>query len=210
MGRFGEEAAVEVRFELEETVVDTEAVIFEAAGEQDEVLLLAGEALEDLKQLVGGAVERVVKLGFEFLAALLPTEGLFTQISDFAMDVEVQALKMVEFAGVSEHLNAKRRADGERRTAWVFVELADFVGGGVGVFANGDFDEFRSAGRKNAAKGQLSSLSRSHGEMHSAGEQKQKQDGSEFAPEIHGSSEMREGVEGVAEAAAARAEGFAG
>jgi len=35
----------------------------------------------------------------------------------------------------------------------IFVDLADVVGGLIGVFANGNFDEFGGAGFEDAAEG---------------------------------------------------------
>ena len=45
----GEELAVELGLELEEGVIDAQAVVFHAALEEHEELLLAGKALENLQ-----------------------------------------------------------------------------------------------------------------------------------------------------------------
>jgi len=149
----------EVGLELEEAVVDTEAVVLHAAREKYKVFLLAGEAFEDLEELGGGGVECVIELGFESLLALFPTESLFTEIGDFAVDVQVQALEMMEFGRITEHFGAKRGAHLEGRAGGLLVKLANFVSCGVGVFLDSDFDDLGGASGKNAAEGQLGGLS---------------------------------------------------
>ena len=49
--RFGQELAVQVRFELQQRVVDSQAIVFHAALEQHDQFLLAREPFKDLEQL---------------------------------------------------------------------------------------------------------------------------------------------------------------
>jgi len=153
--RLGKQLAVELGLELEEGVIDAEAVVFHAALEQHQELLLAGEALEDLKELTGGSAEGVIEFCFVGLCVFFPAEGLLSKVGYFAMDVEVLALEMVEFAGQFKHFGAERCAHFELQFFGIFVELADVVSGLVGVFADGDFDELGGAGFEDAAEGEL-------------------------------------------------------
>jgi len=89
------------------------------------------------------------------MSALLPAEGLLPEVGNFAVDVEVLSLKVVEFAGQLKHFGAKRSADFKLQFFGIFVDLTNVVGGLIGVFANGDFDEFGSAGFEYAAEGEL-------------------------------------------------------
>src|SRR5581483_1748766 len=191
---FGEEAAVHVGFELEKGVIDAQAVIAHAAGDQVEVLLLAGQAFEDLKKLRGGGVQSVIEFDFVSFGALLPAEGFFAEVGDFAVNVQIQSLEMMEIGGEGEHAGAQGGADFKSRCAGIFVELANFVGCGVGIVADGDFNEFRSAAGKDAAESELcgSGIGRSGGQ-----EEENQQNGSERkeggASHSHRMVEMREG-----------------
>ena len=51
--RFGKQFSVELGFKLKKGVVDAETVIFHAALQQHQQLLLARKALEDLEELRG-------------------------------------------------------------------------------------------------------------------------------------------------------------
>ena len=84
---------------------------------------------------------------------MLPAEGFFAEVGDFAVDVEVLSLEMVEFAGQLKHFGAKRSANFKLQFFGIFVDLADVVGGLIGVLANGNFDEFGGAGFEDAAEG---------------------------------------------------------
>lgn len=52
----GQQFVVQVRFELQESVVDAETVVFHAALEHGDQFLLASEALENLHQLRCGRI----------------------------------------------------------------------------------------------------------------------------------------------------------
>jgi len=112
--RLGEEIAVKVGFELEEGVVDAQAVVFHAALQQHDQFLLASKTLKNLEKLGGRSVQRVVEAGFVGFRALLPAEGLFAEVGDFAVDVEILVLEMVHLRGEFEHLGAQGCADFER------------------------------------------------------------------------------------------------
>src|SRR5581483_7911578 len=191
---FGEEATIHVGFELEKGVVDTQAVIAHAAGDQVEVLLLAGQAFKDLEELRSSRVQRVIEFDFVSFGALLPAEGLFPQVGDFAVNVQIQSLEMMEIGSKSEHAGAQGGADFERRCAGIFVELANFVGCGVGIVADGDFNEFRSAAGKDAAEREFfrGGIRGSRGEEEeNQKEGSERQEGGAF--HSHRMVEMREG-----------------
>lgn len=123
--RLGEQVAIEVGFELEKGIVDAEAVIFHAALKEHDQFLLAGQTFEDLEELGGGGVERVVESGFVGFGALLPTERLFAEVGDFAVDVEVLILEVIHLRGEFEHFGAQGCSDFEGGLAGIVVELAD-------------------------------------------------------------------------------------
>src|SRR5690242_6084925 len=90
---FGQETAVEVRFEIEKSIVDAETVVAEAARKQVKVLLLAGEAFEDLQKLGGGRIEGVIELHLVFFGTLFPGKGLFAKIRDLTVHIKVEVLE---------------------------------------------------------------------------------------------------------------------
>jgi hypothetical protein len=79
---------------------------FMRRGEGFDVFLLAGQALEDLEELGGGGVQGVIEFGFVGDVALAPAEGFFAEAGDFAVDVEILGLEMVELGGKGEHFGA--------------------------------------------------------------------------------------------------------
>src|SRR5574337_131475 len=119
------------------------------------MFLLARQALEDLEELGGGGIQSVIEFDLVDFGGLFPAKCLFTKIGDFAMNVEVQPLKVMEVGRQREHFRAQSRAHLEGGSAGVVIELANLVGGRIGIVAHGDFDEFRAAGRKEAAKSEL-------------------------------------------------------
>src|SRR6266571_4944529 len=54
---FRQQLAVQVGFELQQRIIDAQAIVLHPAFEGDHVFLLPRQPLEDLHQLVGGAVE---------------------------------------------------------------------------------------------------------------------------------------------------------
>src|SRR5712691_3094389 len=59
--RFGQKTAVEVRFELQQGVVDAQAVVFHAPRNQVHMLLLAGQPLKNLQKLRRRRIQSVVE-----------------------------------------------------------------------------------------------------------------------------------------------------
>ena len=53
---FGEELAIQIGFELQECVVDAQAIVFHAARDQHHVFLLARKAFADLHELGGRGI----------------------------------------------------------------------------------------------------------------------------------------------------------
>ena len=153
-GGLWEDALGEVGFELEEGVVDAEAVVLNAALEEVGEFLLARQALANLEKLGGFGVDRVVEGDLTVIGGLFPTKSLFAEVGNFAVNVEIQALEVMELCDQLEDFGAKGLPDLKWRGTGVFVELADFVGGGLGILIDLDLDEFRAAGFEDAAVGE--------------------------------------------------------
>lgn len=153
--RLGQQFVIEVGFELQQSVVDAEAVVLHAALEQGDKFLLARETFENLHQLRGGGVQRVIEFRFVDFGAFFPTEGFFAEIRDTAMDVEVLSLKILQIGGQFEHFAAQWGAHLKRQGSGVFIELADFEGGRVGIVMDDDLNELGRAGFEDAAIGKL-------------------------------------------------------
>ena len=151
---FGEDTLGEVGVEFEEGVVDAETVVFDAALKDLDELLLAGQAFADLQEVGGCGVYGVVEGDFMGFGATLQTEGFFAEVGNFAVDVEFDVVEVVQLGDELEDLLAEGGTDFKGSGAGVFVELADFVGGFVGVFVDFDFDEFGSAGFEDAPVGE--------------------------------------------------------
>src|ERR1700719_706430 len=90
------------------------------------------------------------------LCAALPAEHLLAEVGNFAVNIKILSLKVIQLVGERKHFGAQSGAYLKMRGAGVIIELADFVGGIVGVVADGNFDEFRCAGLEDAAKAELS------------------------------------------------------
>jgi hypothetical protein len=75
--RFGQEFVVQVGFELQESVVDAEAIVLHTPLEQSHQFLLPREAFKDLHQLGGRRIQRVVEFCFVDLRAFFPAESFF-------------------------------------------------------------------------------------------------------------------------------------
>src|SRR6266849_4889431 len=153
--RFRQQAAIEVGFELQKRVVDSQPVVAHAAQDQVHVFLLPRKPLENLQKLGGGRIQRVVEFGFVDFGSGFPAESLLAKVSDFPVYIQILTLKMFQLRCKIEHLRAQRRAHLERRSARIFVELADFIRGGIRILLHGDLTEFRRAGFEDAAKSQL-------------------------------------------------------
>src|SRR6202007_1963906 len=82
----GEQFVVVVTFDLQEDVVDAEVIVAHGANEIRKIGGLAGEAFENIDELRGGVVERVVEIGFVFFRALFVEQGFCAKIGEAAVD----------------------------------------------------------------------------------------------------------------------------
>src|ERR1017187_3092620 len=101
---FGEQVGVVVFSDLPENVVDAESVVTHGAPQVGKVRLLARESFKDLKELLGGAVERVVKFYLMRFAAAVVAEGFFAKVSNPAVHFELHAIEVVQLRGKIEYL----------------------------------------------------------------------------------------------------------
>lgn len=147
---FRQFALVQVTFKLQERVVDPETVVLHAALKKIDEFLLAGQTFANLQKLRGGRVERVIEFDLAGFRPVVPAESFFTQVGNLAMHVQIQALEIVEFRNQLENPAAQRRTHVKGQSAGIFVQLADFIGGDIGIFLDADFDELRGTGFKNA------------------------------------------------------------
>src|SRR6266850_7769985 len=153
--RFRQQAAIEIGFELQQRVVDSQPVVAHPARDQVDVLLLACQSLENLQKLRRRRIQRVVEFGFMDFGAGFPAERLLAKVGDFTVYIQILTLTMFQLRCKIEHLRAQRRAYLERRSTGILVELAYLVRGSVRIFTHRNLNEFRRAGFEDAAKSQL-------------------------------------------------------
>ena len=147
----GEQLVVVVAFNLQEHVVHAEVVVAHGADEIGKVGGLAGEAFEDVDELGGAVVERVVEIGFVPFRALFVEQGFCAEVGEAAVNFQIHILKIIELGGERKDALRERRADFEWLGVRVIVELAYVVGAGAGLI-DFDFDEFGVAGFENFAE----------------------------------------------------------
>ena len=70
--RFRQQAAIEIGFELQQRVVDSQPVVAHPARDQVDVFLLACQTFENLQKLRRGRIQRVVEFGFMDFGAGFP------------------------------------------------------------------------------------------------------------------------------------------
>ena len=116
-----------------------------------EIHLLPRQALEDIEQLRGGVVERVVKRHLVHLRALFVPERLLAQVGNPPVDRQIHALEIVEPARQFKNPLRQRRADGKRLRAGFFVKAANVVSPRAAV-AHFDLGEFRITRFENFAE----------------------------------------------------------
>ena len=150
--RFGQEPVVHVRFELTQGVVDPKAVVFYAPFEQDEVALLPRKTFEDLRELVGGGINRVIECRFMNFGVPLVPERLLAEICNFLLDIQVRDREVFQFGGKIENLLAHGRADFKRLRIRVLLKLADFKRG-LALITDLDLYEFGRTAFEHAAIG---------------------------------------------------------
>ena len=92
---FGEDTFGEIGVELEESVVDAEAIVFDAALKDFDELLLTGQAFADLEKVGGRGVYGVVEGYFVGFGAAFPAERFFAKVGDLAVDVEIDMVEVI-------------------------------------------------------------------------------------------------------------------
>lgn len=150
--RLDEQIAIVVLLNLEEHVIDAEAVVAHGAAKIGEIGLLARETFEDIEELLGVAVERVIESDGMRLGAVLILKGLLAEIGDFAVHFQVDSVEIVKFRGQGKDFLDDRGIDLHRLRTGIITELADVVRAGAG-FGYLNFDELRIAGFEDFAKG---------------------------------------------------------
>jgi hypothetical protein len=92
-------AAIQVGFELQQRIINSQPVVTNPPLQQRIMLLLSGQSLKDLQQPRSGGIQRVIEFRFVTNAALLPAKRLFPQIGDLAVDVQILPPKIVQLRG---------------------------------------------------------------------------------------------------------------
>src|SRR5712691_4226119 len=202
---FRQQLAVQVGFELQQRIIDAQAIVLHPAFEGDHVFLLPRQPLEDLHQLVGEAIERVIELGFVRFLPFLIAERLLAQVGDAAAHVELYIFEMVKLLGQLKHLGAERGADFEGSRRRIFIELADFKRGGVRGLVHLDFDEFGCARLEDAAIGQCRAVGLLRGQSRQKRKRQQphSRQKTSCSQEFHRAGEIRAAAVRVARAAGA-------
>ena len=149
---FGEKPVVHVRLELQQCVVDTQAIVFYSPLQQDKVALLPGKALENLHELGSRGIERVIERCFVDFGVPFVPESFLAQIRDFLLDIQITDIKIFQVGGKLENLLAHRRADFKRLRVRIFFKLAD-IKRAFALIADFDLSEFRCAALEDAAIG---------------------------------------------------------
>ena len=122
--RFRQEPVVHVGLELKQSVVDPEVIILNTPLEKDQITLLPGEALEDLHELIGAGIERVIECRFVNLGVPFVTECFLAEIRYFFLYVQAGNRKIFQVSGQLENLLAHGGADFKRLGVGVLVQLA--------------------------------------------------------------------------------------
>ena len=105
---FGEQFIVVIAFDLEQDVVDAQVVVAHGADQIGKIGGLAGQAFENVDELRGGIVERVVEIGFVLFGALFVEQGFGAEIGEAAVDFQIYILKIIQLGGQGK--NSLRRA----------------------------------------------------------------------------------------------------
>src|ERR1700687_4292951 len=108
--RFRQKAAVEIRFELQQGVVDSQPVVFHAPRNQINVFLLTSQSLKNLQKLRRRRIQSVVEFCLMNFRARFPSKRFLAEIRDLAVHIEILSLEMFELRRQIEHLRAPCRA----------------------------------------------------------------------------------------------------
>ncbi len=152
MFRLRNHAIIEIGFQESEHIVQAQAVVLQSARERLHVILLVGEALENLLQLAGGSVHGVIVGDLVGDAVLFVTESFRAQICNLAVRIQIQIAEIIQFLGERKYFFANGLADFKFRGLGIFGELANVVGAFAG-FPDDELDGFGSAALKNFAVG---------------------------------------------------------
>ena len=109
--RFRKDFVVVVRFDLDHDIVDPQSVIPHGALVDPTDRFPPGKGLRRCRAVGLRGIDCVVKGGFVRLAALLIAESFLPQIGDALVDVEVGALKIMQFSREIEDFLCDRCAD---------------------------------------------------------------------------------------------------
>ncbi len=126
-GRLRQDALVKIGFELNQCVIDSQTVVFDAALEKVGEFLLPGNTFANLHKLIGGSIDRVVELGFDGFGAVGPGKGLLAEVGDFAVDIQIESLEVIEFTDELEDFGMKEFADFKRSGARLLLQLPDVI-----------------------------------------------------------------------------------
>src|SRR5216683_4410051 len=101
---FRQKAAVQIRFELQQSIVDPQTVVSHAPRNQVHMFLLTRQPLKNLQKLGRRRIQSVVEFCFVDFGAGFPPKGFLTEIRDLAVHIQILPLKMIELRGEVEHL----------------------------------------------------------------------------------------------------------
>ena len=85
----------QVVLELMQRVIHSQPVVLQFLLEECKVALLLKEAFEDERQLRRRAIQSVVVMGFVHLSALFIPKGLFAEVGNSPVNVEIDPRKIV-------------------------------------------------------------------------------------------------------------------
>src|SRR5467141_3373752 len=108
--RFRQKAAVEIGFELQQSVVDSQAVVFHAPRNQIHMFLLARQPLKNLQELGRRRIQSVVEFCLMNFIPRFPAKRFLAEIGDLVMYIQILSLQMFQLRRQIEHLRAPRRA----------------------------------------------------------------------------------------------------
>jgi hypothetical protein len=114
--------------------------------------LLACQALEDVQQLVGSRVDRVIEADFVCLATFFIPKRFLAQVGDAPVNIKVKVPEVMELRREGENPLHQWTADLERLRARFFVELANVVRS-VANLIDSNLDKLGEAGLKHLAEG---------------------------------------------------------
>lgn len=149
---FDEEIVVVVLLNLEEHVIDTEPVVAHGAAEIGEIALLTRETFEDIEELAGVRILRVIETDGVGFSAELILESLLSEIGNSAVHFQLDAVEIMKFPSKGKDFLGGGGIELHGLGTGIVTELADVVRAATG-FVYLDFDELGIAGFEDFAKG---------------------------------------------------------